>query len=162
MASNAYLNLVGETQGHVDGSVTQAGRENSIMVFDVRHGVTSPRDAASGLATGHLHHAPIVVTKEVDRSSPLLHAILTNNENIAEWRLDFWRPSRSGKEFQFYTIELVDASIVSMELEMLNNKIPENIRLPEMERIAFAYQQITWTYQDGGITHTAQWETPIV
>lgn len=28
MALHAYLSLLGEAQGHIDGSVTQAGREN--------------------------------------------------------------------------------------------------------------------------------------
>ena len=160
MALNAYLTLTGETQGKVNGSVTQAGREDSIMVFDVRHAIATPRDAASGLPTGKRQHQPLQITKEIDESSPILYNILTNSENITEWRLDFWRPSRSGKETQFYSIELLNASINEIVLEMQNNKIRELMPLPELERISFVYQKITWTWQDGGITAEDDWETP--
>lgn len=34
--------------------------------------VVSPRDAASGLPTGKRQHKPMVITKELDKSSPLL------------------------------------------------------------------------------------------
>ncbi len=36
------------------------------------HEVKSPRDAASGQATGKRMHKPLVVTKELDKSTPLL------------------------------------------------------------------------------------------
>jgi type VI protein secretion system component Hcp len=36
------------------------------------HAVTSPRDAATGMATGKRMHKPITITKELDKSSPLL------------------------------------------------------------------------------------------
>ncbi|MGB5485766.1 MAG: type VI secretion system tube protein TssD, partial [Lysobacterales bacterium] len=73
MALNAYLNLTGETQGKINGSVTRAGREDSIKVIAVNHEVASPRDAASGLPTGKRQHKPFTITKEVDESSPLLY-----------------------------------------------------------------------------------------
>ena len=38
MALNAYLNFTGETQGKIEGSATQAGREGSIEVFAFEHG----------------------------------------------------------------------------------------------------------------------------
>jgi len=162
MALNAYLNLTGETQGKINGSVTRAGREDSIKVIAVNHEVASPRDAASGLPTGKRQHKPFVITKEVDKSSPLLYQLLTNNENITEWDLRFWRPSRSGKEFQYYTVELVNATISGIQLEMLNNKYPENMKHREREHISFVYQKITWTWEDGGITSEDDWETPVV
>jgi hypothetical protein len=34
--------------------------------------VTAPRDAATGLATGKRQHKPFVITKELDKSSPVL------------------------------------------------------------------------------------------
>ena len=71
MALNAYLKLKGQKSGEVKGSVTQKGRENSIMVIAVEHEIISPRDAASGLPTGKRHHKPLTITKEVDKSSPV-------------------------------------------------------------------------------------------
>lgn len=161
MALNAYLNLSGETQGKIKGSVTRAGREDLIKVIAVNHEVISPRDAASGLPTGKRQHKPLIITKEVDKSSPLLYQLLTNNENITEWDLRFWRPSRAGKEFQFYTLELVNATISGIHLEMLNNKYPENMKHREREHVSFVYQKITWTWEDGGISSEDDWETRV-
>lgn len=161
MALNAYMTLTGETQGKVEGSVTQAGREGMIEVHAVDHKVDSPRDAASGLPTGKRQHKPVVISKEIDKSSPLLWKILTTNENITEWCLDFWRPSRSGREFQFYTIELINASITGIRTEMLDNQMPEYTKQPEREFVSFAYQKIIWTWQDGSITAEDDWMTPV-
>ncbi len=157
MALNAYLRLTGDTQGEIKGSVTQAGREDSIMVIAFDHEVVSPRDAASGLPTGKRQHKPLTITKEIDESTPVLMNVLTNNENLSEVILQFWQPSRSGNEFQYYTIELTNASIVDIHQEMLNNKYPENMQHKEREHISFVYQKITWTYEDGGITSTDDW-----
>jgi type VI secretion system secreted protein Hcp len=162
MALNAYLRLTGETQGEIKGSVTQRGREDSIMVIAASHEVISPRDAASGLPSGKRQHKPITITKEVDKSSPLLYRALVDNENITEWVLQFWRPSRTGKEEQFYTVELVNASIAGIQFEMLNNKYPENMQHKEREHVSFCYQRIIWTWVDGGITAEDDWESPNV
>jgi type VI secretion system secreted protein Hcp len=161
MALNAYLKLKGQQQGDIKGSVTQKGRENSIMVIAVEHEIISPRDAASGLPTGKRHHKPLTITKEVDKSSPLLYNVLVNNENITNWELQFWQPSSSGKEHQHYTIKLTNAQVAGIKLEMLNNKYPENMQHKEREHISFTYQKIEWTWMDGGITAEDDWESPV-
>lgn len=160
MALNAYLRLKGTTQGEIKGSVTQKGREDSIMVIGFNHEVISPRDAASGLPTGKRQHKPIVITKEMDKATPLLFHALVTNENIPEWELRFWQPSASGKEVQYYTIQLINASIAAIRTEMLNNKYPENMQHKEREHISFCYQKIIWTFEDGGITAEDDWEAP--
>ena len=40
---------------------------------------------------------------------------------------------------------------------MLNNKVPENIKMPLMEEVGFVYEKIEWTWVDGGITATDDW-----
>jgi type VI secretion system secreted protein Hcp len=167
MALNAYLRLKGQKQGEIKGSVTQKGREGSIMVIAVSHEIISPRDPASGLPTGKRMHKPFVITKELDKSSPLLYSVLTQNENIPDWKLEFWTPQLSaaggvGAEKQHYTVELVNANIASISMRMLNNKNPELTRYAEFEEIAFTYQKITWTWKDGGITAMDDWEAPVV
>ncbi len=162
MALNCYMRLTGESQAEIKGSVTQTGREDSIMIIGFAHEVVSPRDAASGLPTGKRQHKPITVTKEIDKATPLLMNVLTNNENIKDWELRFWQPSKSGKEVQFYTIQLMNASVAGIRSEMLNNKYPENMQHKEREHISFCYQKVIWTYEDGGITAEDDWEAPNV
>lgn len=161
MALNAYMRLTGDTQGEIKGSVTQRGREDSIMVIGYNHEVVSPRDAASGLPTGKRQHKALTITKELDKSTPLLYNVLVNNENISTWELRFWQPSRTGQEVQHYTIELVNANVAGIRSEMLNNKYPENMQHKEREHVSFTYQKIIWTWEDGGITAEDDWETPV-
>jgi type VI secretion system secreted protein Hcp len=162
MALNAYLKLKGQKQGDIKGSVTQKGREGKIMVIAVSHEIVSPRDAASGLPTGKRQHKPFVITKELDKSSPILYSVLCTNENIIEFELQFWSPKASavgaGQEYQHYTVKLTNANIVDIRFAMLNNKNPELMRYAEYEEVAFTYQKIQWTWVDGGITSSDDWE----
>ena len=86
-ALNAYLTLKGQKQGQIKGSVTKKGREGKIEIISLSHEIVSPRDAASGQANGKRQHKPFVITKELDKASPLLNTMLTNNQNIPEWTL---------------------------------------------------------------------------
>ena len=167
MALNAYLRLNGQKQGQIKGSVLQKTREDSIMVIAVSHSILSPRDAASGLPTGKRMHKPLVVTKEIDKSSPLLYNMLTNNENIPTWKLEFWTPQLDakrgvGSESQHYTIELENANIASIDFRMANNKHPDLMKFAEYEEIAFTYEKITWTWKDGGIMAHDSWMSPVI
>jgi type VI secretion system Hcp family effector len=45
-ALNAYLTIKGQTQGAIQGSVTQKGRENKIAVIAFNHDLKTPVDAA--------------------------------------------------------------------------------------------------------------------
>ncbi len=166
MALNAYLNLTGQKTGVIKGSVTQKGREGKIMVIAVSHEIVSPRDSASGLPAGKRMHKPFVITKELDQSSPLLYNVLVGNENIPTWELQFWTPQLRatgglGAEVQHFTVDLVNANIASISFRMPNNKHPELMKFAEYEEIAFTYQKITWTWKDGGITASDDWEAPV-
>ena len=167
MALNAYLKIKGQKSGQVKGSVTQKGREDTIMVHAYTHEVVTPRDAASGLPTGKRMHKPLTITKEIDKASPILYNILVNNENITEFELKFWKPQIKaaagvGSEVHFYTIKLTNANISQMNEYILDNKIPANMPIPPMETVSFTYQKIEWTWVDGAITANDDWEAPIV
>jgi type VI secretion system secreted protein Hcp len=170
MALNAYLTLKGQKQGDIRGGVTQKGREGAILVHAVRHELVSPRDAASGQAAGKRVHAPLVITKDLDRSTPLLYQALVTNETL-EATLRFWRVDvaggtgpggpGAGAERQHFTIKLVNASIASIDLRQPDNRLPDLAKLAEYEEVAFTYQKIEWTWVDGGITAMDDWESPV-
>ncbi len=163
MALNAYLKLKGQKQGEIKGSVTQKGREGKIMVIAASHQVLIPHDEATGMLTGRRMHKPFIITKELDKSSPLLYNMLVTNENITDWELQFWTPNlRSsagiGTEKQHYTVKLVNARIVDINFHMLNNKNPDLTRYAEYEEVAFDYEKITWLWVDGGIMAQDDWQ----
>ena len=163
MALLAYAYLKGQKSGQIKGSITQKGREDSIGVIAVSHSVVTPRDPQSGLPTGQRMHKPFVITKELDKSSPLLYNVLCTNENVSEAVFKFWTPqlkaaSGVGAEVQHYTVKLTNANIASIEYHMANIKHPDLQRLAEYEDIAFTYQKIEWTWNDGGLTAEDDWE----
>jgi type VI secretion system secreted protein Hcp len=160
MALAAYLTIVAERQGPIRGSVIQKGRENKILVVAVQHEIVCPRDPQSGIPTGKRMHKPFTVTKELDKASPLLYAILSTNENLVEARIDFWTASATGQEKQHFTVRLTNANISAITFKMANIRSPKLVRLAEYEEIAFTYEKIEWTWNEGGITADDDWETP--
>ena len=161
MALNSYLKLKGQIQGDIKGSVTQKGREGLIIVIGFDHEIVSPRDPATGQATGKRMHKPFVITKEIDKSTPLLHNALTNNENLIQWELQCFAAKGTGQEINNFTVKLTDATVTGIQTIMLNNRVPENIKMPIMEEVSFVYQKIEWTWVDGGVTAIDDWNSPI-
>jgi type VI secretion system secreted protein Hcp len=160
MALAAYLTIVAERQGPIRGSVTQKGREGKILVIAVAHEIVAPRNPQSGLPTGKRMHKPLLVTKELDRASPLLYQVLCTNENLRDVRLEFWTSTPTGQEKQHYTVRLTNANISSISFKLANVRNPRLTRLPEIEEVALTYQKIEWTWSDGGLTADDDWETP--
>lgn len=163
-----YLTLKGQKQGDIKGSVTQKGREGSIAVQYLQSKIVSPRDAASGLPTGKRQHEPLVFRKSVDRSTPLLLSAMVNNETLTQAHFKFWRPSVTGAEQQYFTIDLTNASLASSNLYHPDS---QDSTAPaagssgsgggaELEEYTLTYQRIDWTWTDGGITAQDDWSSP--
>ena len=161
-AQNAYLKVTGETQGWIKGSspVTSLDREDTIEVYAMEHGVTNPIDASSGLPAGKRQHHVLTITKQIDQATPQLYQALVTNELLTDVVLRFYRPSPSGDGTteQYYTITLENAKIVDMKAYFPLTLLPDNYAYyKHMEDVSFAYQTITWTYEDGGITASDSW-----
>jgi type VI secretion system secreted protein Hcp len=153
----AYLKIVGKKQGQIKGSSTRPGNQGSIMVVAVDHEIASQIDPYTGNSTGKRLHQPITIVKEIDGSSPLLYQLLVNNEVITQWELQFWSSSVGDDEEQYYTIKLTNATVVSIALHKIKPPTRED-GLHELEEIKFAYQKIEWTFNDGGISASDNWE----
>jgi type VI secretion system secreted protein Hcp len=149
-----YLTMKAQKQGTISGSVTTKGHEGSIMVLSYTHSIVSPRDPASGLPTGKRQHKPLVITKELDKSTPLLYNALTTNDIITIWEMTFYRPSPTGALQLFFTIQLTNANIAGIDVRGSGFGVTEFV--------SFTYQKITWIWADGGIESTDDWEAPVV
>lgn len=163
MAMAAYAYLKGAKSGQIKGSVTQKGREDSIMVIAVSHSIMSPRDPQSGLPTGQRMHKPFTFTKELDKATPILYNVLCTNENLTECIFKFWTPQIKaatgvGSEVQHFTIKLTNANIASLDFRMANIRHTDLVKFAEYEELALTYQKIEWTWNDGGITADDDWE----
>lgn len=160
--SNAYLHIKG-ARGDIKGDSKVKGREDAIVVIAAAHEINSPRDAASGLATGKRQHKPFVITKELDKSTPLLRQALVTNETLPSATIDFYRPTPRGGlalEEKYLTIKLTDANVATVRQVMLNNKNPDLARYAQYEEISFTYKRIEWIWADGNVTSSDDWLTP--
>lgn len=149
-AMNGFLKIKGQKTGEIKGGVTQKGREGTIMVIALDQATSKP-------VNGRTVTAPIVLTKEVDQSSPLLHAAMVNGEVLAEFTLMLYRPATSslggaGMEEQFYTVKLTNARITNMRTVMLNTRNPELVRYEIQEEVTFTYDAIDWTFNKTSVT----------
>jgi type VI secretion system secreted protein Hcp len=142
-ALNTYLTLTGEVQGAIRGSVTLAGRLDTIEISEVHHLIHRP---VSGGIVGAQTHEPFIFTKRIDRSTVNLYRALNTGERLtAIFR--YYAVDSVGAEIQHYTIELRGALIVAIEPIKADNLDAQTSARPDTERVRMVYQEITVRYQ---------------
>lgn len=137
----------------LEGDTYREDRQGQIEIHGFENAVITAREAGSGLATGRRQYQPLLIRKRIDKSSPLLMKALTTN-SVVEVQFSFYRPNPTGDgtEEHFYTVELRQARVASV-------KMVQNGSEPPTEEISFVFHTITWTYEDGGITHEDTWDS---
>jgi len=135
---------------------TSSGEEHRMEIYGFSHEILSPRDAASGLPTGKRQHKPFRVIKPVDKSTPLIFNLLTNNENITSWELKCWRLGRAGKRPHLYkTVTLTNPVVVGVVSESPYETVANGI---EVEKVDIVFETIRWTFPDSGTTIEDRWQ----
>ena len=82
MANAFYISITGETQGEIKGDVEQESREGMMRGYSFSNSTTIPRHADTGQPSGTRTHHPIVFSKHVDRSSPMLWQAVCTGESL--------------------------------------------------------------------------------
>lgn len=154
-ALDAYMTVEGQTQGEFKGDVTTAGREDTIAVLKYSLSTNTPYDPATGAPTGSHQFHPLRVLKRVDQSSPLFVNAMANQENLVSVIIEFWRPSRTGAEEQFYTLVLTNAQVVG--ITQFQGSLGDDQLLPKLEWIELTFQTMSQTFEDGGISVLVDW-----
>ena len=159
MALTAYLTLKLGGQ-NLQGSSRFKSREGQILVIGVSHEVGSDRDA-NGIPTSGRKHRPLVIQKDIDRSSPLLWQAFRDNVTFDFGFLEFTRfPPNGGQQEIHASINFSKARIVSIRGVMPNARIGDNEPIPEYEEVAFCYDDINWDWTgkdvEGGDTHCTE------
>lgn len=128
-APGINLTIEGAKQGVFPGA-----RGGAIPGLRFSYGVKSPRDLASGQATGKRQHGPVVVTKMVGTSSPQIFQALITNEALKSVVIDL----PGGEGGIGYTIKLTNASVseIKQYTEVLNG------RATVLEDASFTFQRI--------------------
>lgn len=101
---------------------------------------------------------PIVFTKPIDKTSPLLWKALDRNERVSgEFRFYRASPSGTGAEEHFYTVRIEDAHVASITtISRDRHDLLGEQAYPVYEEVAFVYLTITRTYEIGGATYQSR------
>ncbi|MBU1169690.1 MAG: type VI secretion system tube protein Hcp [Proteobacteria bacterium] len=143
MGLPSHVEIIGGKQGAIKGSCMMKGRENTILTNDVCHEITIP----SGELSGKRVHAPLTITKVIDRATPLLNQALASAESLSEVIIRSYRFNSQGHEEQYYTVVLEKARITSIVLYMAE------------EIVAFSYHKITWRWENPPFETSDTWDS---
>lgn len=155
--SFALMTITGDKQGQIKGEVTQRGRENQHRLLAYSHEIVSPRDPATGQATGKRQHQPFRIVKVLNQGSPPLMTAMTAGESLSSVVIDIWTALPTGIETKLLSYTLTNARIVSLRPWMPNRSDSSALTYPPAEEIAFTYQTIRVTYWNGGIESVDEW-----
>jgi type VI secretion system secreted protein Hcp len=154
-AVNTYMKIDGVKQGPFKGEVKRSGSTQWIPIVAIEHGIESPRDAATGQASGKRQHKPIKITKETDASSPQLARAAAGRETLREVVIEFVRTGPKGGEQLYQTITLTNALVTSVQRTHGARAGKES---HEQEEISFTYQKIEVKDAKGKVSAGDDWE----
>jgi len=160
MPMPSHLTLEGEKQGVINGSCEMQGRENSILVYQMDHDIHMPIDPQSGLPSSKRIHGPLTITKEFDKSSPMLYQALCAGEHMKKVTIKWYRISPQGAEEHYFTHVMENAIIVAIKPYVPVVFLKENEPYRQMEQVAFTYEKIKWTWEPDGIESEDSWKVP--
>jgi type VI secretion system secreted protein Hcp len=133
--SGFTINIEGTKQGQFAGG----GKSGGIGGLQFSYLLKSPRDAASGLASGKRQHGPVVFTKVVGPASTQLFQALTTNEMLKSVVINLpGSMAGAGDESRGYMVTLTNASVseIKQYTEALNG------RPTVLEDVSFTFQKI--------------------
>jgi len=139
------------------GEETHKDRFKFSQVLAFNHEVVSPRDAASGQATGMRQHMPFRVVIPHGSNTPLLFKAIANNEIIPKVEFQFFRQTQVGTEVLYMKYELENVIVSSVRPWLPNVKEAAVANFGTQVEVSFVYQKITWTFINGGVTATDSW-----
>ncbi|MGZ3752340.1 MAG: type VI secretion system tube protein Hcp [Mucilaginibacter sp.] len=107
----AYATIEGARSGQIKGSSTNNMNAGKIECIGFMFSEKSPRDAASGMASGKMQPGSIIIVKHIDVASPLLMQAFTTNEDLTNVTIELYRQSGDGKMMAYQTVKLTNAGI---------------------------------------------------
>lgn len=156
--AETFLKIRGSKQGDIKGTVTVKGAEGAIDVLSVNHEI-SASTAATGTKTPGTsrQHKPFVITKGLDRTTPLLYKAMVSRELLPEVEMSVVTFSEKGIR-TLYKVRLVNAMISKIRVTAEGDGDPSR----HISEVSFTYEKIEWTWTDGGITAMDDWESPVI
>ncbi|HEY7724607.1 MAG TPA: type VI secretion system tube protein TssD [Anaeromyxobacteraceae bacterium] len=143
-------------------SAKRKGLEGWIEVFFYEHEVKSPRDAATGMASGKRQHGPVKFIKRVDSTSPGLWQALANNDTLKKAEFKFFKNNRQGELEHYFSVMLEDGGVSNIHSQFNQAEMAARdtaaasagakrgeaaFAAPALEEVSFTYRKITWEHK---------------
>jgi type VI secretion system secreted protein Hcp len=158
MAYEFYVTIEGTKQGKFKGESIRGAHKDKIEGLALEWKVTSPRDVATGQASGKRQHLPIKITKEWGPASPQIFQSLCTNEVLKSVLFEFIRTTDDGKEEVHHTIKLVNATVSELKPFISMTKHEERTDVHELEEVSFTYQRVEIENKTGKTMATDDWK----
>lgn len=161
MASHSYMKVIGKRQGLISagcsgyssiGNKCQSGHEDEIMVLAYLHDMLTGNDG--NIAGDRGKHMPIMITKGIDKASPLLASALHEREEV-ECTINFYRTASAGGQERYYSVHLTGARIAH-----ISQQVPHAIRMNDaepQEQVAIRYRDIAWAHVTAATSAYSSW-----
>src|SRR5471030_179519 len=155
MSLPAYFFLYDANGVQVKGSCSILHREGAIEVMSTQHTVNVAVDAHTGALTGSRMHSPLMINKEVDKSSPYLYDFACTGARLQKAILRFYAINHAGIENEIYNLTLEKAVISSVNFH--HSYMPGSTSQNMMEVVGLRYAGIKWSYLQGNIMTEDFW-----
>jgi type VI secretion system secreted protein Hcp len=157
MANEFYVTIDGIRTGRFHGESTAKAHKGKIAGLEFFFEVTSPRDAASGQATGRRQYKPITFVKDWGAASPQLFTALITNETLTNVLFEFVQASAEGKEEVVETIKLTGATVSAFRQyigDVGNFALDPTPGSRRLENVTFSFRTIEITNIPGQTSAT--------
>jgi type VI secretion system secreted protein Hcp len=150
MAYEAYVTVEGTKQGKFKGESPRDAHKDKFAALGINYSLQSPRDIATGQASGKRQHSPVEVVKEWGPATPQLFQACATNEVLKSVLFEFIKTDVNGAEIVYHTIKLTNATISKISYFSAGEggeggetaKHTSEIDTHEQERISFTFQKI--------------------
>lgn len=134
-----------------------AGREGSIEVLGLTHSVHAPADHTTGKLMSGRSHRPLVIEKEIDRSSVMLNMAVAKGQSLQSAELKWYRIDEAGREEEYFNMLMHNVKVTSVSPHVSNIKEEAGATRNHFEVVEFMYEEIQWSYLDGNLIFKDGW-----
>lgn len=152
-----YVKIDGVKTGWIKGESKVKTHPDWIRGYAYESGITSPRDPATGQASGKRVHEPLTFLKQVDRASPLLSQAIATNEVLSTVQFQFVRPeATTNVPFVYYEVTLRGATMSSLH-------VGDTLGTSGLvhETLSLTYETIEWSYRTAPTATPTQFQDSV-
>jgi len=166
MPTAAYIEMKGRQQGLMTtnscsedsiGTHHQQLHDQELIAHEISHVVTVPTDPLSGQPSGQRVHKPFTFTTPLCHAVPNMYSALSSGEQLEYLYVNFWRTASRGEEEKFFRIEIIDGTIVDMDLYMPHVLDPKSSDYTQLVKVSVAYAEIHWNHLIQGPKSEDKW-----